>query len=89
MSVIDASLTLISSIIGAGIVSVPYALSTTGFMNGIYINVGLVMALMFSCHLYIKAMQYFKLNSISELIFMSLGRSSIFLVNGFYTFIFF
>ena len=86
---IEATLALISSIIGAGIVSIPYALTTTGMVTGIYINIGVIVILMFASHLYIQAMEYLKLSSISELCFMSMGRSSIYLVNGFFMAIFF
>jgi len=89
MSVLEATLSLISCIIGAGIVSIPYALTATGIYNGILINILIICCLMFASHLYITAMEYLKLDSVSELCFMSMGRSSIYIVNAFFTFIFF
>jgi amino acid permease len=88
MSVLESTLSIISCIIGAGIVSIPYALTATGLYNGILINIGIIICLMFATHLYIKSMEYLKLSSISELCFMSMGRSSIFIVNAFFAFIF-
>ena len=86
---VEAVLAIISSILGAGIVSIPYALTTTGMVTGIYINIGVIMILIFATHLYVAAMEYLKLTSISELCFMSMGRSSIYLVNGLFMAIFF
>jgi len=44
---------------------------------------------MLASHLYIKSMEYLKVSAISELCFMSMGRSSIYIINGFFTCIFF
>ena len=74
MSVLESTLSLISCIIGAGIVSIPYALTAIGIYNGIMINLAIIPLLMFAAHLYIKSMEYLKLSSISELCFMSMGR---------------
>lgn len=89
MTVLESTLSLISCIIGAGIVSIPYALTAAGLWNGIVTNIIIIMILMFASHLYIKSMDYLKLNSISELCYMSMGRSSIYIVNASFTFIFF
>lgn len=89
MSVLEATLSLISCIIGAGIVSIPYALTAAGIYNGIITNICVIICLLFATHLYISSMEYLKLNSVSELCFMSMGRSSIYIVNSFFTIIFF
>lgn len=88
MSVIESTISLISCIIGAGIVSIPYALTATGLYHGIMINIAIITCLMFATHLYIKSMEYLKLSSVSELCFMSMGKSSIYIVNAFFAFIF-
>jgi len=89
MSVVESTLSLISCIIGAGIVSIPYALTASGIYNGICLNIGVICVLMFASHLYIKSMEYLKLSSISELCYMSMGKTSIYIVNAFFVFIFF
>jgi sodium-coupled neutral amino acid transporter 7/8 len=89
MTVVESTLSLISCIIGAGIVSIPYALTATGIYNGIITNIVIIFCLLFASHLYIKSMEYLKLSAVSELSFMSMGRSSIYIINGFFASIFF
>ena len=89
MTVVESTLSLISCIIGAGIVSIPYALTATGIYNGIITNIVIICCLLFASHLYIKSMEYLKLSAVSELSFMSMGRSSIYIINGFFASIFF
>ena len=38
---------------------------------------------MFATHIYLVAIDYLQLDSLSELCYISMGRSSIFIVNGF------
>ena len=82
-------ITLISCIIGIGTVSVPFGLGAAGFFNGILINLFVMGMMMISSHLYVTAIDYFGVISLSELCYMSMGRSSIYIVNGFMAFIFF
>ena len=89
ISIIEATLALIDSIIGAGIVSTPYAMTITGFVNGIYINLATIAILTFCSHLYIKAISILNLHSISELCFILMGRTSVYIFNYFLALIFF
>ena len=57
----EATLALISSIMGCTLVSVPYSMTITGYLNGIIINVLVLALLMFATHLYLQAMEIFKI----------------------------
>jgi len=54
----DTTISIISCIVGAGIVSIPFAIGTSGFVNGIYINLVVLVIIMFATHLYLIAMDY-------------------------------
>ena len=87
MTVGAAALSVISTIIGGGITSVPYAMTVAGLPTGILINFMVIGIVMFCTHLYLKARQLFGLESLSELCFVSFGRSSIFLINALIAFV--
>jgi len=85
----ETILTFISCIIGIGTVSVPYGIGTAGYSNGIMMNMFMICCMIFATHLYLTAMEYLELSSLSELCYMSMGRSGIFIVNSLMTFVFF
>jgi amino acid permease len=89
LTVCQATLALIASIIGGGIICIPYAMTTAGFINGAIINIITLAILMYCTHLYIRAMDMFGLRSISELCFMCFGRYSVYIINGLLVFVFF
>ena len=57
----EATLALISSIMGCTLVSVPYSITITGYLNGIITNILVLVLLMFATHLYLQAMDIFKI----------------------------
>ena len=89
LTVFQATLAVIASIIGGGIICIPYAMTTAGFINGAIINFATLAILMYCTHLYIRAMDMFGLRSISELCYMCFGRYSVYIINGLLVFVFF
>lgn len=54
-SVVGAALSIISTIIGGGIISIPYAMTTNGIAWGVGIHVCTMVFLMFTAHLYLTS----------------------------------
>jgi amino acid permease len=81
-------LAILSTIIGAGIVSLPYAFVSVGLPLGIFLNVFGVLTTIFSVDLYLAAKEIIpdKPESYYEMGYMVQGRKSIFSV-GFIQFI--
>mgnify|MGYP003905003605 CR=1 FL=1 len=78
-----------STIIGGGIVSVPYAMTAPGLVNGMVINLVILSMLIFTTHLYLKARDILGFDSISELSYVCFGRSSVFIINLLIAFVIF
>ena len=78
----QATLSFISTIIGGGIISVPYAATTAGMRFGVLINFIILAVLLFATHLYLRVRYFYGFASLSELLFISFGRSSVFLINA-------
>lgn len=57
LNVQSAALSLISTIVGAGIVSLPYVILQAGYIVGICLHLTMVMMLLFAVHLLLKARQ--------------------------------
>jgi len=89
LNLCQATLAVIASSIGCGIICIPYAMTTAGFINGVMINLLTIAILMYCTHLYIRAMDMFGLRSISELCYMCFGRYSVYMINGLLVFVFF
>ncbi len=81
-----AALVLISTIIGAGIVSLPFAYDAGGPVLSPILHVILVITVYGSSVLHLKSKDYLELESFAEISFKCLGRASIFIVNGLITF---
>lgn len=89
LSVVGAALAIISTIIGGGIISVPYAMTAPGFQNGIMINT-IILSFMIVCtYFYMKAKDYLGFSSISELSYICFGRVSVFMINILIAFVIF
>lgn len=84
-----ASLAIISTIIGGGIISVPYAFTAPGFANGMVINLTILCFMLFTTYFYLKAKDYLGFSSISELSYICFGRASVFVINFLLTFVIF
>ncbi|CDW86951.1 UNKNOWN [Stylonychia lemnae] len=81
LTVIGAVRSYISTIIGAGIVSLPYVILKAGYLFGIFLHITVIMILMFVTHLLLKARQNLGLESFGEIAYICLGRPSIFIIN--------
>jgi amino acid permease len=77
------SLAVLSTVIGAGIVGVPFSMYQTGIPLGIVINIAIALGMQYSCLLYFEAKNLVPvpINSIYELSYVNMGRGSIFLVS--------
>jgi amino acid permease len=89
LTVFGAALQVISTIIGGGIISVPYAMTTAGFYNGLLVNMMIIGIMLFCTHLYLGARDMLGFNSISELSYKCFGRSSVFIINLLVAFVIF
>ena len=89
LSVFGASLAIISTIIGGGIISVPYAFTAPGFSNGLVINLIIISFMLFTTYLYLKSKDYLGFSSISELSYICFGRASVFMINLLIAFVIF
>jgi amino acid permease len=79
--VCEASLALVSSIVGGGIVGVPFSMLTTGIPFGIFLNISIVGLYLFSGHLYLKAMKMSSayVESLYQMGYLTLGKSAIYM----------
>lgn len=82
LSTYDVALQIISSICGGGIISVPYAMTVAGFYNGLFINIAIIICMMYCTHLYLRSKDIFGFASVSELSYICFGRSSVFIINS-------
>jgi sodium-coupled neutral amino acid transporter 11 len=83
MSHFEASLALLSTIIGGGIVGIPYAMYHTGIPFGILLNLFVMLSCWYSCKLYLAAKNLVPVyvESLYEIGFVCMGRASIFLIS--------
>ena len=89
LSIFGTALAIISTIIGGGIISVPYAMTAPGFHNGILINMVILSFMVICTHFYMKAKDYLGFSSISELSYICFGRASVFMINILIAFVIF
>ena len=67
---------------GGGIVSIPYAFACVGFVNGFLIQCCIVVAALFSTHLYLGARSLLKSEySFSDIAFKTIGSMSSLMLN--------
>lgn len=88
-SVVEAALSIISSIIGGGIISIPYAMTTNGLWIGAMIHLVIMSCLMLTTHFYLDAKAMYDVNSFSELCYCCFGRSSVYVINLLIAFVIF
>jgi len=79
----------VSTIIGGGIISVPYAMTAPGLVNGIMINLAIMVVMLITTHFYLVAKDILGYESISELSYVCFGRSSVFIINILVAFVIF
>jgi amino acid permease len=87
LTVIETALALICTTIGASFTSIPYSMTVAGFKTGVLVNLIVIMTVLFSAYLYWMARMMTQLTHLSEMLYVTLGRSSIFLLNGILAFI--
>lgn len=87
LTVNEATLAVISTTIGAGVTSIPYAMTAAGFTTGLLINLIIICFIFFTTYLYWLARRFLQYDHLSEMLYVTLGRSSIFALNGLLAFI--
>lgn len=86
---VEAALSIISSIIGGGIISIPYAMTTNGLFMGAMIHIVIMTCLMFTTKLYWESKDMYDAHSFSELCFMCFGKTSVYVINLLIAFVIF
>jgi len=83
MSMFEAALAIVSTIVGGGIVGVPYSLLHAGIPFGIFLHFIVALSCSYSCTLYIHAKDLIpiQVESLYEIGFSVMGRCSIYLVS--------
>ena len=83
LSPFEASLALLSAIVGGGIVGVPYALIHTGIPLGVLLNLGMASICFYSGYLLLLAKQMSPtyVESLYELGFLTMGKCSIYFIS--------
>jgi amino acid permease len=81
LTVGGAALAYISTIIGAGIIALPYAFAKAGPLFATMLHIVMAISLMIACALYFKTKDILGYESFSELSYICLGRTSIFVLN--------
>lgn len=83
MSVSEASMSALSTIIGGGIVGLPFAFYNLGFIVGFIVEFLFLYLTRLSCQVYLASKDLIpgKLDSMYEIGFMVTGRSSIFIIS--------
>jgi amino acid permease len=78
------SLAVLSTVIGGGIVGIPWAMAQMGIPLGLFLNFVVAGSVQYSCLLYLEARSNVpvKIGSIYELSYVCLNRSGIFLVSA-------
>ena len=82
VGVFTAMLTIVGTIIGGGIVGIPYATLQTGVFLVLVVHALNFIWGIYSIHLLLEAKNISGLASFSELGFYCFGRASIFIING-------
>ena len=82
LTVFGGSLAILSTIVGGGVVGLPYSFYHTGIPVGIMMNILFAIMTLYSCILYIKAKDLVgNLASFSEIGFILQGRKSVFIIS--------
>jgi len=87
LSTIDAAFSVISSIMGSGILSVPYAITVHGLWFGIGLNLFTICAMLSATFLYMTARKIYGVNQFSDLLYYCLGTKAVYSVNLLLSFI--
>lgn len=84
LNAFEGSLAVLSTVIGGGIVGIPWAMAQMGIPLGIIVNAIVTLATQFSCYLYLQARNNIpvSLNSIYEVSYICMGRAGIFIVSA-------
>lgn len=72
----------INTIVGGGIVTLPFALASVGISLGIGIHLIVIALMMVTVHMCLKAKDNLGYESYSELAYLCFGRPSVFIING-------
>ncbi|CDW73860.1 UNKNOWN [Stylonychia lemnae] len=81
LNTMQAAQAFVSTIIGAGVVSIPYVFAQAGYVVGILMHLVMIATLNFSVHLLLKSREYSGFESYGEIAYICLGRPSVFITN--------
>lgn len=76
-----------SSVVGAGIISVPYSMIVNGIWVGIAIHVIDIIMMVVCVYLYVTARDMYQIDNLSDLCFMTFGRASVYIMNAMIAFV--
>ena len=86
LTVSGAALSYISTLIGAGIIALPYAFVQGGPIFSTFFHLFMAASLMTSAALYFKTKDNLGYESLAELAFLCLGRLSVFVISTVFAF---
>ncbi|CDW91063.1 UNKNOWN [Stylonychia lemnae] len=81
LNVYQAAQAFVSTIIGAGVVTIPYVFAQAGYVVGIAMHLIMIVALNFSAYLLLKSREYSGFESFGEIAYFCMGRPSVFITN--------
>lgn len=84
LGVFPAALTILSSIIGGGIVGIPFAYWEAGIIASIFLNIFTAFLTFVTCYLYLLSKDLTGFENFTEIGYAVWGRISIFLINTSY-----
>ena len=80
LSVKGAALSYVSTLIGAGIIALPYAFVQAGPFLAVFLHLFMASCLMMAVILYFKTKDNLGYESLAELAYLCLGRASVFII---------
>ena len=83
LTTFEAALAYISTIIGGGIVGLPFSMIHTGIPAGLILNLFMLLSTWYACFLYFSTIELVPIpvESLYEIGFVVLGRKSIFMIS--------
>ena len=81
LTVVEGALAVISTSLGSGIISVPYAMTVAGVKFAMVINLVCIGFVLYGTYLCMKAREAYQINSHSDLCFLCFGKKSVYIAN--------
>jgi amino acid permease len=77
-----ASIAYVNTIVGGGIVTLPFVVATIGISYAIMLHLFVIALMLVTVHFCLKTKDHLGYESYSELAYLCFGRSSVFIING-------